>query len=191
MQNVLNDWQLNQLDAQVRPAAYRASPSMVKSSNINQQAILQQIQLFEPAFQLSDVTQSISYIDSMPQAQIQSVLTVMQQQGLAPYLQSCISQSRLIAAQLPATASNAQRTIPTTQWRPVAEPPAPTEGGGGYNCQTDGALLLFAGLAFTTLAVMSAGTAPLLYMGFWGGFALWGGTATGAWSAGHAIAGCR
>ncbi len=189
MQSVLNDWQLNQLDAQVRPAAYRVSPSMVKSSNINQQAILQQIQLFEPAFQLSDVQQSLSFIDNASQSQIQSVITVLQQQGLAPYLQSCISQSSLIAAQLPGTTTNAQGIIPGFSSDAArAEPPPPNEGGG-YNCQTDGALVWTAGVAFGVLTVMTGGT-DILVMGFWGGFVYWGGTATVAWGAGHNIAGC-
>jgi hypothetical protein len=60
-------------------------------------------------------------------------------------------------------------------------------GGGGWNCQTDGASLFFLGLAFATLTVMTMGSDAILVGAAWAGISTYGGLATTGWGIGHVM----
>lgn len=60
-------------------------------------------------------------------------------------------------------------------------------GGGGWNCQKDGATLFFLGLAFATLTVMTMGSGAVLVGAAWAGIATYGGLTTTGWGIGHVM----
>ena len=55
LSNVITDWTDNGLDAQVQAALPNISASTIRTANLNQQSILAQAQLYQPAFTLAQV----------------------------------------------------------------------------------------------------------------------------------------
>jgi hypothetical protein len=189
LQSVLSDWSTNNLDAQFIAALSGVSASMVTSANLPQQSILQQIQMFQPAFTLADVQNSLSFVDAQ-EASIPTVLSTLQQNGLSHYINIALSQSGLVATALSNTGGSANAMVTRPLLNRPFQPPSNPPGGGGYNCATDGALIFAAGLAFATLTVMTLGTAPVLVGAAWGAIAGFGGLASIGWGVGHVVAGC-
>jgi len=197
LSNCLAEWNANGRDAGVAAAISSISPSMITSASLDQQTMLATLQAYQPAVQLADIQQVLSFVDAN-QALVPSVLSGMQTNGMSYYIGLLINQSQLVSSYLANQSSGGQ--IPsairsrgtsgdkTANPIKIAQPP-PNEGGG-YNCAVDGALIFAAGLAFATLSVMTLGSVDILAGAAWGGIALWGGIGTTGWGVGHVIAGC-
>lgn len=183
---VLSEWKQSGRDDQVRSVAGYVDPSQVTSSNFDQSSILSLMQSYTPSVQLSDVQYALSYIDSH-QNSIPWVLEVLQEQGMAFFLNNGITNASYLASNPPtATANIASQSLVTPMLRPPLQPPDGGGGGGrGYNCKADNVSMMYVGIALATIGFMSFGTAPLLYGAAWGYITVFGGAGLSAWGVGH------
>lgn len=190
-QSILSDWTQNGHDAILAPYWSQLDPSTITSNNLNKAAILSQSQMYQPSMTMDDVNQLLSYIDLAPVSQKQAIIGECAQYGVSVYISGSIDPLTNIMTALynyqtpPSSSSMALRQNAAGERAMLPLPP-----DSGYNCSTDGALIFAAGLAFATLSIMTAGSVDVLAGAAWGAIAFWGGTATTAWGAGHAIAGC-
>jgi hypothetical protein len=112
-------------------------------------------------------------------------MQTMEQDGMSYYIDALLTQSTKIANLLSSGSSSASsRFGANPDYRPTPPP------SSGYNCETDGAAVFFAGIAFAVLTFMSAGTDAVLAGAAWEGISVWGGFGATGWGIGHAVAGC-
>jgi hypothetical protein len=183
-----NEWLSYGRDAGVKTGASQISPSQINTSNLNATQYLGTLQAYQSRFTAGNVSEAVGYVDGQGTL-VSEVLSSFAQSGFSPYLTTIMQQSAKIAEGL------ANGSIPAVASRfsvhPAFRPPPPPPGGGGkYNCETDGALIFGAGLAFATLSVMSLGSFDILAGAAWAGIAAWGGLGTTGWGVGHVVAGC-
>jgi hypothetical protein len=180
-------------------------PSMVTPDNLDQQQLLQNIQVFQPSFQLTDLQSAFAPYAALSQDRIGLVVAALQQNGLTPYLQLAIQRANGMAGVVDTAygSSGSSGGLPVRHRRLLAHRPTlvrtvvqrptlppPSEGDGTYNCKTDDLALLAVGTAFLVIAVMSGGLVPgivVITASFWAPLAAWGGAATGAWALGHGM----
>lgn len=197
--SALSEWQASGRDATISSLCNQYSPSSISSSALPQNQILQYLQNFQPSYTAAMVQQALGFLDSQTDAQKQTVLNNMQTQGMSYYINMLIGQSPKVAGAVNAGPSSSSPSPSAMRWQSagsidpmvarITQPP-PTEGNGGYNCATDGALIFAAGIAFATLTVMTLGSVDVLAGAAWGAITLWGGLGTTGWGVGHALAGC-
>ena len=185
----LNEWVNNGRDAGVQSAVSNISPSSIASSNLDSTSILSTMQNYQSLFTMTDVQQSIAFVDNHASL-IPEVLSTLQQNGMSYYITVIMQQSAKIAEGLTNGTMNANAIRANARVRPNVRPGPLPNPGGGYNCATDGALIFAAGLAFATLSVMSLGSFDLLAGAAWAGISLWGGLGTTGWGIGHVVSGC-
>jgi hypothetical protein len=187
---ISDEWTASNRDNDFVPALSYVNPNSINSAGLDLTAVLQQIQVYQPSFQLSDVQTLFRIVDDN-QSMVPSVIQGLQN-GMWAYLQNAEILADKIGAMLSPTSTSANAMTSGTMSPNLRPPgdPGPPRGGHAYSCATDGAVLFGLGLAFTTLSVMSFGAAPILYGAAWAGISMWGGVATTAWGAGHVIAGC-
>jgi len=186
-----DEWTASNRDNEFVPALSYVDQSKINSAGVDLTAVLQQYQQFQPSMQMSDVQNIYRVVDDN-QAMIPSVIQGLQN-GMWVNFQNAAIIADNIGLLLSGSTTSSANAVTANSLSPDFRPPkdpGPPKGGHAYSCSADTATLFFLGLAFTTIGIMSAGTAPLLYGAAWGGVALWGGVGTTAWGAGHVIAGC-
>lgn len=205
LNNCATEWASNGRDGGVAAAMANISPTMITSSALDQTTILQNLQVYQPQFLMSDLQAVLSFIDTN-QALVPQVLATMQQGQFSSYITGMAGQAKIFSFDLARMAASgggnsisAVGSMMPGGLRPIIPPskmslpsngPGDQGGGGGYNCATDGALIFAAGIAFATLSVMTLGSVDVLAGAAWAGIALWGGIGTTGWGAAHVISGC-
>ncbi len=201
-------------DANFKSAISNITISQINPSNLNQSQLLESIQVYQPSFQASDLGLLMSLVPT-DQTSLSSALTSLQTNGLSSTVQSAASRFSRIAVLvndaansgaggltrinpfkgrlgtgqvIPASFNPAQKSahLQHAVWQRIAQTLG-SEGVGGYNCQTDGALALAAGTVFAVLGFMAGPAGALVYATEWGAIAVWGGSAAVAWGLGHAV----
>jgi hypothetical protein len=191
LNGVYDDWTANGLDAQVNGALSRISPSSVTSANMSQAAILANIRMYQPAFTAAQAQQLLTYVTTPGASNVSSIMEDMQAFGTSYYINLLSVQAGKVAAVIANGTAAVERPLSVQpNFKPTNPPTNPGPGNDKYNCATDGALILAAGLAFAVITVMTLGTDAVLVGGAWGAIGLWGGLGTTGWGAGHVIAGC-
>lgn len=153
-------------------------------SLLDPQPLLQQLQIYNPAYSLATLQAALSAIP-MDYGSVDQQLYQMQQAGLSGHYRNIIA---LCSRLIPSASTSAQTAkIGNTPFRrpPGDNTDGPGGGRGGYSCQDDSALILGAGTALTIIALMAGPFGVLAEVGFWGAVTLYGGTGTTAWGLGH------
>lgn len=173
---MLSDVQAKGLDATFVQSAY--SVTNLDPATIDMQQVTNIIQIYQPAFQLSDLQ---AYFAMVPQDQgsFLQALNQFQQAGLTGHLAGIVNRCRLMSI----FADQAAGSDPGTGG--LIQPKAPPHSGK-YNCGSDAVASFAFGTAMVVLAIM-AGPAGVLAMAFWGPLTFWGGVGAGMWSAGHVV----
>lgn len=191
--SICTDYQNKNLDAIFIPAVQQMSASQFSLNAIDQNAIVAAIQPYQPSFALADVQMLFAALPT-DSVSIQNALIPLQTQGLAPLLSlagdKAFELGGYIYRATRGTAGGPSNLVMSPMSTPHPTQPFRKEfgGGGGYNCKTDGAILVGLGISFAVLAFMAAPEIGILAASFWGPTVTWGGIASGGWIAGHAIA---
>lgn len=185
LKSVISDWTANSMDTVLQAAFSDVTPDQIASSNLNQEAILANLQVYQPTFTAPQLQNILSFLDAQSLSDKQSVLQSLQQSGLTPFLATLHLQSRNIADSLagegggPSGASTSRATRRPHLLRSAYH-------AAGTGCSADAAAIEAATIALCVIGVMASGGVFLL--AGWGAVAAWGGVATTAWSIGHTIA---
>ena len=181
----MNDWNANGVDQTLQSAYAQLSPDQLQSANIDLQGVLNNINIYNPSVTIDNIRAVLARCDAQPPNFRQGVINGLNQSGMASYISSGINLAGKFAAL--GNSSNAAIAQFPRGMQPARLPPngPPDGGGGGYSCAADGMMIAAVGLAFLTIAIMSAGTAPILMGAAWGGIAAWGGGVTTAYGIGH------
>ena len=190
LHSAMNDWIAGGYDAQLKPFYGSIGPSQINSGAVNQQQALANIQVYQPAFQLPDLQNALSFLDSQSAARKSYVIGQCAQNGLSSFMQSGIDKMNTLAAYLMQVQPQIRAPRPALAQR-IEQPPPPDGGGGGWSCEEDGAAIFMAGIAFFTLSVMTSGAFDVLAGAAWAGIGDWGTGLTIGYGAGHYISGCR
>ncbi|MEO7029199.1 MAG: hypothetical protein ABI147_07320 [Acidobacteriaceae bacterium] len=96
------DWTANGYDAQLQPyyASMTTSQVSLSNPNLNLNAILQNIQQFQPAFTLTDLQNALSYINQLSPSDIAGIVQTLQTNGLSYYLSQGSQVSLQVAVNL-------------------------------------------------------------------------------------------
>ncbi len=176
---IANDWQTNNYDSQLQNHYAALTPSNCKSSNLDQNQILTDVQATTPSVTLANLQHGWAVYDGLDASSVQSFISTLQSQGMIPYFTSAMQQAAKYAAL--ASAQNAARTIAEYEQQHVEEPnmrpPPPPTGGGGGKCNASSFAVDALGLAFLTIGIMS-GIGAISEGAAWGAIATWGGGAT-------------
>lgn len=202
-------------DAKLKSAIANVTPNQINPNMIDQSQVLESIQAYQPDFQMADLNLLMALIPT-DQSSLSSTLTRLKTNGLSPTVQSAAARFNLICTNVNAALNpdgnangspymefksgtytghlkpasfNRQMNVPHLQravWQRI-ERSLNNEGGGGYNCATDGAAALAVGTVFAVIAIMAGPAGALVYAAEWGALSLWGGSAAAAWGLGHAV----
>ncbi len=134
---------------------------------------------------MDNIRAALARFDAQPPDFRQTVINGLNQYGMVNYINTVISLAGKFAASDSSHPAVAQ--LPGDIQTALRPKDIKGEDGGGYSCAQDGMIIAAAGLAFLTLLVMSAGTAPILMGAAWGGIATWGGGITTAYGIGHNV----
>lgn len=155
---------------------------------IDVQQLASLIQIYQPAFQLSDMQAYINLIPKDP-ASLNNAMVGLLNKGLSGHLTGVISQCMTMATYADQKAAGGGNE---PQARPNFFVPQPQPPGNApkpfYNCQVDGALSFGLATAFLVIGIMAAPEVAVLALAFWGPLSFWGGAAAGVWAAGHVVA---
>ncbi len=153
-------------------------------SIIDLQQLTSNIQIYQPAFQLSDMQAYFNLIPKDPTS-LNKAMNDLKQGGLSGHLGGIVNQCLKMegyAANAAMGGGGGMQTQPKLQL--LVQPPRPM-----YNCEVDGAIVFALGTAMIVIGIM-AGPAGVLALAFWGPLSFWGGVGAGAWGAGYVVAGC-
>lgn len=175
---IRDHWQANNYDGQLQGYYSNLNPSILKSSNLDQGQILQNIQATNPDVTLGMLQGFWAPYDNMDPSDVQSVIDSVRNYGLLPQINSAIDYAQIFGQQADAVAPPAPDGQETQMWI-RALPPPPSEGGGGDGYCANASFAVDAiGLAFLTIGIMT-GVGAIAEGAAWAAIAMWGGgTAT-------------
>lgn len=187
------DWTANGTDSQMQSYYNSLNPASVVAANMNQSVLLQNAQLVQPQMNLANIQTALTFLSTVTQSQLEEVISMIQQAGIAYYINVANMAAGSLSHFLTNSSTSSLVTSALLKPTPDITTPHPIKPPSrpGYNCATDGALILGAGIAFATLTVMTLGFVDVLAGAAWSSIALWGGLGTTGWGVGHVISGCN
>jgi hypothetical protein len=181
--SVANDWQGNNYDSQLESYYASLTPSVIKSSNLNQSQILQNIQATAPSVTLEALQSGWAVADAKDPTTVQLVINALQDDGLIPYLNTAMQQAALLAEA--SNSANAVAKNPLGSTPAIRPAPINPTGPGGY-CENASFAVDALTLAFIVVGVMS-GVGAIAEGASWALISAWGGTASGVYGIANRI----
>jgi hypothetical protein len=175
----VKDWVANNNDEYLHPYYASITPAQVKSTNLNQQQLLNNIHVYYPSVTLAQLQRLLTFLDGQTGAAVQSVISGLQAGGFAPYIRDGISAANAFAV---AASVKSIGVVDATPGQPIHS------GGGGLTCTEDAFLIGATSIAFAVLGVMTLGMGDLLVGAAWAAIVGWGGVGVGAWTGIHMAA---
>ncbi len=195
-------------DQSMMAAASRVSVSSVLSANIDQAALLADLQTTTPELTAADLQRRLSYLDTFTAGQKQIILGQLASSGISPFVYNLMSSTASLANLItPGSAIS----VPHCEFTLPPPPPGggdPITGGGGCGggphpspppppptskqewCDRVALTLIAAGVALVAIDFLSDGAAVPLNGLIWQGVVKWGTRGAGSAGAGLFIAGC-
>jgi hypothetical protein len=96
---IYNNMQTTSFDTTLKSAISGISPSQLSVDDLDKTSIVESVQVYQPAFQLSDLNQLISLIPT-DQSSLATALTTLKTNGLSPTVQLAAAKYGLIAAKV-------------------------------------------------------------------------------------------